>query len=145
MDFAPTDRGSLGTVTEHRIVTLDRGSNFCQMKVWYTGLKKAADVASGFVIHAADTASVVVGRDYLHYADPTSDPDKYNCQLYVATLYPNGIDTTKKMMFRHPSNGNAGHAVGIHQNLRDNEPFTYYFGSAWSQYDVHSRLNGSNA
>ena len=139
MDFAPTDRGSLGTVTEHRIVTLDRGSNFCQMKVWYTGLKKPANVASGFVIHAADTTSLVVERDFMHYADPTSDPERYNCQIYVATLYPAGISTTKKMMYQQPANGNAGHAVGIHQNLHNDEPFTYYFGSAWSQYDVHSQ------
>lgn len=139
MDFAPTNRGALGTVTEHRIVTLDRGSNFCQMKVWYTGLKKPVDVASGFVIHAADTTSVVVEHDYMHYADPTSDPERYNCQIYVATLFPSGIDITRQLMYKQASNGNAGHAVGIHHKLRNNEPFTYYFGSAWSQYDVHSQ------
>ncbi len=139
MDFAPTNRGSLGNVAEHRIVTLDRGSNFCQMKVWYTELTNPADVASGFVIHSADTSSVVVERDFLCYVDPTNDPERQNCQIYVATLFHDGIDTTKKLMYKHQSNGNVGHAVGIHNKLQNDEPFTYYFGSAWSQYDVRSQ------
>lgn len=134
MDFAP-----VSGVTEHRLVTLDRGSNFAQMTVWYDGLSQPHDVCAGFVIHAADTTSVVLGRDYLHYADPTGDAARQNCQIYVATLFPEGIDQTKKLMMSQPANGNAGHAVGIRRQLRNGEPFRYFFGSAWSQYDVQSQ------
>ncbi|MDD6394098.1 MAG: DUF4861 family protein, partial [Prevotella sp.] len=28
---------------------------------------------------------------------------------------------------------------GIHRNLRSNECFTYYFGAAWSKYDVRTQ------
>ena len=141
MDFAPVvhEAVSAKPITEHRLVTLDRGSNFCRLTVWYTGLEKPTDVAAGFVIHEADTTSVVLGPDYIHYADPTGDALRQNCQIYVATLFPNGIDATRKQLSATPSNGNAGHAYGVHRALRSDEPFTYYFGSAWSQYDVRSQ------
>jgi len=141
MDFAPVVHAELSEqpVTEHRLVTLDRGSNFCQMKVWYTGLDKPADVAAGFVIHEADKSSLVLGPDYIHYADPTGDAQRQNCQIYVGVLFPEGIDATRQLLFDTPANGNAGHAVGVHRALRADEPFTCYFGSAWSQYDVRSQ------
>ena len=141
MDFAPVVHQEVSTkpITEHRLVTLDRGSNFCRLTVWYTGLERPTDVAAGFVIHEADTTSVVLGPDYVHYADPTGDAQRQNCQIYVATLFPDGVDTTCKQFYATPSNGNAGHAYGVHRALTSDEPFTYYFGSAWSQYDVRSQ------
>ena len=141
MDFAPVVHSGISAnpVSEHRLVTLDRGSNFCRLTVWYTGLEQPTDVAAGFVIHEADTTSVVLGPDYVHYADPTGDALRQNCQIYVATLFPDGIDSTRKLLYATPSNGNAGHAFGIHRALANDEPFTYYFGSAWSQYDVRSQ------
>ena len=139
MDFAPTTKGDNQAVTEHRRVTLDRGSNFVRMQVWYDGLQQPMDACAGFVIHEADTSSVVLGSNYIHYADPTGDAARQNCQIYVATLFPDGIDETRQLMFNKPTNGNAGHAIGIHRKLTDGERLTYYFGSAWSQYDVRSQ------
>ena len=139
MDFAPTAKGSNTAVTEHRIATLDRGSNFVKMTVWYDGLKTPADACAGFVVHEADTTSIVLDKDYVHYADPTGDARRHNCQIYVATLFPEGDIETRSMMYDQPTNGNAGHVVGIRKGLQDSERFTYYFGSAWSQYDVRSQ------
>ena len=139
MDFAPTDKGSYQQVQEHRLVTLDRGQNFCRMDVWYTGLAKPADAAAGFAIRQTDTKSVVVGKDFVQYADPTTDPYRQNCQIYVATLFPFGAVSTDKMLFDKPQNGNAGHAVGLRKGLRSGEHFVYYFGSAWSEFDVRSQ------
>ena len=139
MDFAPAAKGSSPSVTEHRLVTLDRGSNFVRMQVWYDGLLQPTDACAGFVVHKADTSSVVLGSHFIHYADPTGDAARQNCQIYVATLFPEGIDETKQLMYDHPANGNAGHAIGIHRALANQEPFVYYFGSAWSQYDVRSQ------
>ena len=149
MDFAPVAKGSNPAVKEHRIVTLDRGSNFVRMQVWYDGLLHPIDACAGFVIHEADTTSVVLGdrstsgrshgENYIHYADPTGDASRQNCQIYVATLFPDGISETKRLMIDKPENGNASHAVGIHRALANDEPFVYYFGSAWSQYDVRSQ------
>ena len=139
MDFAPVAKGGSPAVTEHRLVTLDRGSNFVRMQVWYDGLQQPMDACAGFVIHEADTASVVLADSFIHYADPTGDAARQNCQIYVATLFPDGIDETRQLMYAQPENGNAGHAVGIHRALANHEPFVYYFGSAWSQYDVRSQ------
>lgn len=139
MDFAPVAKGSNTSVTEHRIATLDRGSNFVKMTVWYDGLDMPADVCAGFVIHEADTTSIELGNDYIHYADTTGDAKRHNCQIYVAAIFPEGAVETRKMMFDTPTNGNSGHAIGIHKGLKDGETFTYFFGSAWSQYDVRSQ------
>ena len=71
------------------------------------------------------------------YADPTDNPRVNNCQLFVATLYPQGDVQTKMLPFDQPRNGNEGHALGI-VNGYEGERFTYYFGSAWSKYDVRT-------
>lgn len=139
LDFTPTQKATRGMVTEHRLITLNRGDNFVKMQVWYEGLTEPTDAAAGFVIHADDTTSVVLANNYIHYADPTGDAARQNCQIYVATLFPEGVDHTRTIMYAQPSNGNAGHAVGIHRQLRNAERFTYFFGSAWSQYDVRSQ------
>lgn len=139
MTFPPKDKGTQMGVVEHRRATIDRSSNFVRMEVWYDHLSHPTDCAAGFVIHEADTTGVVLGPDYIHYADPTGDPARNNCQIYVATLFPNGIDATQKLMMATPSNGNAGHAIGVHHGLRPSEHFCYYFGSAWSEFDVRSQ------
>lgn len=125
-------------VVEHRIISLDKGSNFNAMTVWYEGLSKPCDLAAGIVIHSADKESVVVGKNYVQYADPTEQPARYGFQIYVAAVFPNGAQT-RKLLFDHSSGGNEGHAVGIVKGLKNNQRYTYYFGSAWSEYDVRNQ------
>ena len=88
LDFAPVAKGHYGMVTEHRLVVMERGSDFTQLTVWYDGLQAPATVAAGTVIHEADTRSVRLGRNYINYADPTGNAGQQNCQIYVATLFP---------------------------------------------------------
>ena len=126
------------TVVEHRLIQLDKGSNFNKMTVWYDGMTQSAALASGVVIHSEDKESVVLGKDYVQYADPTDNVAVNNCELFVATLYPAGVTKTKKLLFDKPKNGSEGHALGI-QDDYCGEPFTYYFGSAWSKYDVRTQ------
>lgn len=123
-------------VTEHRIISLDKGSNFNKMEVWYEGLPKPMDLAAGVVIHTADTESVVLGKNYVQYADPT-DVESHGYQLYVACLFPNGAKT--KFLAQNDEKGIAGHAIGIVKDLKDGQHYTYYFGSAWSKYDVRTQ------
>lgn len=125
-------------VVEHRVISLDKGSNFNKMTVWYTGLSKPCDFASGVVVHTADTESVVIGKDYVQYADPTESPDKYGFQIYVAALFPNGAKC-RKLFYDKAQGAIAGHAVGMVKNLGDGQRYTYYFGSAWSSYDVRNQ------
>lgn len=126
-------------VVEHRMISLDKGSNFNRMTVWYTGLRRPTDFAAGCVIHEADTTTLRLGADYVQYADPTDQVDVNNSQLYIGLLFPDGVDKTCRLNYAHPWGGNAGHALGIRRNLKDGERITYYFGAAWSRYDVRTQ------
>lgn len=139
LTYNPTEIKSDKNVVEHRIISLDKGSNFNKMTVWYEGLSKPRDLAAGVVIHSEDTESVVLGKNFVQYADPTDNPSKQNFQIYVAALFPEGEVSTTKMMNKKPVNGNAGHAVGVLKNYKSGERFTYYFGSAWSKNDVRTQ------
>ena len=126
------------SITEHRIISLDKGSNFNRITVWYEGLTQPAQLASGVVIHSEDKEPVVLGKDYVQYADPTDNIGFNNCQLFVAALFPEGSVKTQKLMFDQPKGGNEGHALGIVSDYRGDR-YTYYFGSAWSRYDVRTQ------
>lgn len=126
-------------VVEHRIMSLDKGSNFNKITVWYEGLSKPCDFASGVVIHSEDKESVVLGSNYVHYADPTDNPNKHNFQVYVAALFPNGDVKTKMLPYDTPNKGIEGHALGILKKLENNQKYTYYAGSAWSKADVRTQ------
>ena len=116
------------SITEHRIISLDKGSNFCRMTVSYDGLTQPADWASGVVVHDERPEASVLGADYVAHVDPTDNPRAINAQLFVAAVFPQGAVATKKA---------EGHLLGTLQGY-DGKPLTYYFGSAWSKYDVRS-------
>lgn len=137
LTYHPVKIGGDSTVVEHRIIQLDKGSNFNKATVYYEGVSKPVDFATGVVIHSEDKENVVLGKDYLLYADPTDNPRVNNCQLFVGALFPQGISETKVLWFDKPGNGNEGHALGIQKDYLGGK-FTYYFGSAWSKYDVRT-------
>lgn len=115
-------------VEEHRIIQLDKQSNFNRMTVWYEGLDHAVGFCSGLIIQREDPEPVVLGPNYVSYTDPTDQPRVHQAPLYVAALFPNGTVETR----RHRS-----HALGIVSGYRGDR-YTYYFGSAWSKYDVRT-------
>ena len=139
LKYNPSQYGNDDNVVENRILSIDKGSNFNKMTVWYDGLTAPADVASGVVIHTEDTESVVLGKNYVQYADPTDNPKGQNFQIYVAAIFPDGVDQTRKVMYENPVRGNAGHALGIKKGIKAGEKFTYYFGSSWSKYDCRTQ------
>ncbi len=136
--YNPKAIGNDNHVVEHRVISLDKGSNFNKITVWYDGLTSARDLASGVVIHKEDTESVVLGKNFVAYADPTDNAEGNCSQLYVATLYPNGKVSTIQKPLMQPVSGATAHALGIKSDLGNAEKFTYYFGAAWSKYDVRS-------
>ena len=139
LKYNPSKYGNDDNVVENRILSIDKGCNFNKMTVWYDGLTAPADVASGVVIHTEDTESVVLGKNYVQYADPTDNPKGQNFQIYVAVIFPDGVDQTRKVMYQNPVRGNAGHALGIKRGIKSGEKFTYYFGSSWSKYDCRTQ------
>ena len=116
-------------VTEHRIISLDRGSHYNKATVWYDGIKEPTSWASGVVMNGE--GQLVLDKDYVLYADPTDNPKVHQSQIYVGTLFPNGVDETVMLK------GNKNHGIGIVRQY-SGQPYTYYFGSAWSLYDVRT-------
>lgn len=115
-------------LTEHRIYTLDKGSNFNRVELWYEGAGKL-QVATGFPLHSPNEATCQMGDDFMQYADPTENTAANACEIYVACLYPyNKITTAKEQ----------GHALAF-VNLKAGEHFTYFAGTAWSKYDVRNQ------
>jgi len=91
------------------------------------------------VIHTADADNVVLGPNYVQYADPTDSPERHNFQIYVAVLFPDGDVKTQLLPLEKPQNGIEGHAIGVKKKLKGGEKYTYYFGSAWSKADVRTQ------
>ncbi len=138
LTYNPSTVGDMKNVVEHRIISLDKGSNFNKMTVWYDGLTHATDFVTGFPIHEEDTESKTFAKDYVSYADPTDNIEVNNSQIFVGVLFPEGIDNTYYQLFDKKHDGATGHALGLKRGLKNQEKYSYYFGAAWSKYDVKS-------
>ena len=138
LTYNPSTIGDMQNVVEHRIISLDKGSNFNKMTVWYEGLTIPTDFATGFPIHEEDTETKTFAKDYVSYADPTDNIEVNNSQVFVGVLFPNGIDNTYYQLFDKKHDGATGHALGLKRGLKNAEKYSYYFGAAWSKYDVRS-------
>lgn len=136
LTFPPVGIGNSKQIVAHRIISLDKGSNFNRCEVWYDGLDKEMLLAAGVVVHKADTVSLVLGGDKVVYADPTDRPGKLGTQVYVGVLFPEGCKESR-LVVDDGSVDIVGNAVGI-VDYRPGAHFVYYFGSAWSGYDVRS-------
>ena len=128
---------ALSDIRQHRVVSLDKGSNFNRCEVWYEGLDQTVELAAGLVLHKEDLTQQVMAKDRLLYADPTDNPQRHNSQIYVGCLFPDEMQRAECLMLPQPEGSIAGHLVGI-RPYGSGERFTYYFGSAWSSGDVHS-------
>ena len=138
LTYNPSTVGNMKNVVEHRIISLDKGSNFNKMTVWYNGLTTPTDFATGFPIHEEDTESKTFAKDYVSYADPTDNIEVNNSQVFVGVLFPEGIDNTYYQLFDKKHDGAIGHALGLKRGLKNHQQYSYYFGAAWSKYDVKS-------
>ena len=138
LTYNPSTVGDMKNVVEHRIISLDKDSNFNKMTVWYDGLTTPTDFATGFPIHEEDTESKTFAKDYVSYADPTDNIEVNNSQIFVGVLFPEGIDNTYYQLFDKKHDGATGHALGLKRGLKNGEKYSYYFGAAWSKYDVKS-------
>lgn len=135
--YNPAVIGNDDNVVEHRIISLDKGSNYNKVTVWYEGLTANTKLAAGVVLHQEDLESIEAEDDMVLYADPTDNPAGQNFQIYVGVLFPEGVESTTELMNEKIENGNAGHLVGI-TTYKPGQKYTYYFGSAWSKNDVRT-------
>lgn len=138
LTFKPSTIDGDTAVVEHRIISLDKGSNFNRTTVWYDGLTHPVDFCCGIVVHEADTASIVVGKTFVLYADPTDRPADHQFKTFLAVAYPDDAVTTQKLMLDKAQGEYAGHALCVKRQAAPTDKHTYWFGSAWSKYDCRS-------
>jgi len=138
LTYNPSTINGDTAVVEHRLVSVDKASNFCKTAVWYDGLTKDVDFASGIVLHTADTNSYELGGNYVLYADPSDRPADHGFQTFLAVVLPQGNVSTKKLMLDNAKGEYAGHVLCIDKASKPTDKHTYYFGSAWSKYDCRS-------
>ena len=115
---------------ENRIISLDKGSHFNQMKVWFEDMpnNKNVSLAAGVVLHSKN--DIITQKSYVCYADPTEESG-HNSQIFVATLFPFNTVETRTINAEKP------HALCILPHYKGEE-VTYYFGAAWSNYCVRT-------
>lgn len=119
-------------VREHRLISLDKGSLFNRITVWYDGLKRPTTLCSGVVAHDDDASSLTLASDFVAYSDPTDAPKRHNFQIYVATVYPEGHCKTRFIKDKwHAKQGIKGNAVGMKRNVKAGKRWTYWFGASW--------------
>lgn len=120
------------TITEHRVITLDKGSFFNNMTIWYDGLRDKTNVCSGVVVHTDKADDLTLAKNYVAYCDPTDSPERHNFQIYVATVYPDGTDKTRMINDPwHKKQGIVGNAVGMKRGIKNGERWNYWFGASW--------------
>lgn len=113
-------------VVEHRVISLDKGSHFNKIKVWYDDMKTPTIFCAGVVLNGK--GAEVTGNNWVAYADPTDRPNVHGSEIYVAALFPyNKVRTGKT-----PDDRNL---VGMIDGYKGS-PVTYYAGAGWSRYDV---------
>ena len=122
LDFAANADG----IVEHRIISLDRGSHFNKITVWYDHLTRPMTFCAGIVLNG--NGDPWFGENFTAYADPTDRPDVHGSEIYVAALFP----YHKVVMGKTPDGKNA---VGMIKNYKG-EKVTYFAGAAWSLYDI---------
>lgn len=118
LDFAPRVSGT-DTITEHRRISLDAGSNFNRTEVWYDGLSTPRTIATGFP--RRDGAEVFFTDNTIAFSDPTQGPD--NGRVLLGIIAPDGFDKTMEA---------AGHVLGTKAFAPDDK-LRYYWGFAWNR------------
>lgn len=134
--YHPMKVGNDTNVVETRVISLDKGSHMNKCEVTYEGLSVPAKAAAGIVVHGSDAKSYALNKKkgYVAYADAMDHPEMMNGQLYVGCLFPTA-QSVKYIPLEKETAGGIGHVAGI-EKYEPGSTFAYYFGTAWSKYDV---------
>lgn len=123
-------------VRENRLITQNRGSHLARFSITYEGAN-GKQVCAGIAVHKSQPQAYTINKKfgYITYADALDTPQGQNGQLYIGVLFPEKMKALRYIPLKEERNGALGHVVGTTPYL-DKSIFTYYAGSAWSQYDV---------
>ena len=132
-------------VVETRIISLDKGSQLNKTVVYYTGLKKPAELGVGIVIHPSNPEGYVMNKDmgYIGYEDFTDNVNNNNGKIYVGAVFPIAVKEAKALLFSKKESdelrgGATGHVLAVSDYLPQSE-FIYYWGDGWSKWGFPSK------
>lgn len=137
LTYNPTQVGD-DMVTEHRVISAMKGSRLNYCTVFYEGLSKETQVATGLVIHPENTDTMAINAEqkYIAYADLTDNVNNGNGVIYVGAVCPTMKEARPEWFTTIESQkergGASGHVLAI-ADYQPNSAYNYYFGSSWSK------------
>lgn len=120
--FAPREVAG-DTVTERRVISLDKGSYLNRTVVDFSGLAADKEIAAGFPLRDDSPAVAEEANGTIVYADPTNDKDSGRAMLGI--VLPGGFSRTGT---------SEGHILGYRP--LGNAPYEYFWGYAWDREDI---------
>lgn len=132
LTYLPTEFEG-NTVTETRVITLDKGSFLNKTDISFDGLENVARLAQGIVVHTDNPEGYrLSSKDkYVAVEDLNEHPDRGNGKVYVGIVSPDSREFTF-IPAEPETHGVCGHAAAIAEITPDRN-FTYYWGSGWSK------------
>lgn len=114
-------------VVEHRIISLDAGSNLNRTEIWYEGMQKPHLLATGFVLHDDGPITANVAGRYMSYVDPTTDPNAGNGKIFV------GVVLKEKPIEMKEVKANGMRDFVAISKYSPGDRYIYYWGFAWEK------------
>lgn len=123
--------------TEHRIISIDKGSFVNRTTVWYDGFDAPYNVLSGIVIHQTAIAPVVSDEGHFVCVLDPCDHEGVG-EIYVSMIFPDGWQKTGEVMFS-ATEAETAHATGhvaVYNSIAPDSRLTYYWGAQWNRGTV---------
>lgn len=133
LTYGPTELKN-ATLTESRVISIDKGSFLNKTTVCYDGTEGEYEVMSGIVLHEKLPRTLYNAEaGYVTYAEPVEAPD--GGELYVAMYFPEEWDGAEDRLWNRKDDkpaGTYGHAV-VYNNVAEGEELCYWWGALWNK------------
>ncbi len=131
--------GNLSFV-EKRTITLDAFSHLNFTELEYVGLNNEQDVAIGLAVRDSLPNARNITENFISSTDPTDRPTEDYGKVFTGVVFDSQtpencyylpLENDEERKFR----GSFGHVLSVFK-LKPNEKLCYYWGAAWSKYDI---------
>lgn len=125
LSFTPVAKGTDTNVTEYREISLDAGSHFNRVGVWYEGLSDTVSIVVG--IPKRDDSTPILDSDnrLIAYSDPTTGND--NGRGLMGIVSNSDMPMTPVERFGH---------ILLEGKIAPNDTLKYFTGYAWTRADI---------
>ncbi len=131
------------SVTETRIISLDKGSWLNKTTLRYDGLKTKKNLAQGIVVHSSNPKGYEISdyNKFVGYTDMTDKPEGGNGEIYVGIVSPSST-SFRFIPIGGEIKGVEGHVAAV-ADYKPGEELTYWWGSGWSKGGVKDSVDWS--